>query len=460
MNRNSPDASVITLALERPVAGGRMLARHEGRVVLVSGGIPGERVSARVERVKKQVMWAEVVEVIDPSPDRRESPCDLACGGSTYAHMTYARQIACKAAVIADAFSRIAKAPLETLVVVRESPEDGYRLRARVHLDGTRWGFLREGTRTLCDAASTRQLLPSTVAAIDAVRDVAPGLFLLSSAISVAENVPASERVLHFELKAGHRLPGADDFASVFGSDHASALMSVSGVTIGSSTGDDYSGDDDSDGQSHGLDHGSSRVLMGDPSVRDTAASLFGATSPIDGAVTWSRRATSFFQGNRYRTGALVRRVLEVATGDRVVDLYSGVGLFAVALAASGAHVTAVEGDPSSGADLVVNARSFSDRLSVAHASVEDWLRSATAKKPDVVVLDPPRAGASLAALQGVIALRSARLLYVSCDPPTLARDSARLCAAGYALQSIEAFDLFPNTPHVECVAVFHRSSG
>ena len=103
----------LTLTIERPVAGGRMIARHEGAVVLVGGAIPGERVRARVERVSRQVAWAETIDVLDPSADRRGDGPDRHCGGATYAHIAYPRQLTFKSEVIADAFRRIGRRALD-----------------------------------------------------------------------------------------------------------------------------------------------------------------------------------------------------------------------------------------------------------------------------------------------------------------------------------------------------------
>jgi 23S rRNA (uracil1939-C5)-methyltransferase len=192
--------------------------------------------------------------------------------------------------------------------------------------------------------------------------------------------------------------------------------------------------------------------------VHDSAASLLGSDLTFNAPIVWARRATSFFQGNRYLLGALVRRVIDAVQGERVVDLYSGVGLFALPIAAGGARVIAVEGDPSSGADLADNASPFAGHIRVLRGSVEDAVNLRDLASPDVVILDPPRTGASPEALAGIVAWAAPRVVYVSCDPPTLARDSAKLIAAGYRLESIDAFDCFPNTPHVECVAVFDRT--
>jgi 23S rRNA (uracil1939-C5)-methyltransferase len=173
--------------------------------------------------------------------------------------------------------------------------------------------------------------------------------------------------------------------------------------------------------------------------------------------VTWIRQAASFFQGNRFLIGALIRHVLAASAGDTAVDLYSGVGLFAVALAARGCRVIAVEGDAVSGADLRVNAAQWPGRMRVVNAAVEHFVRQPLAPRPDVVLLDPPRTGASPPVVEALIRWSAPRVVYVSCDPPTLARDVGRLVSAGYQLSSVEAFDLFPNTPHVETVATLDR---
>jgi 23S rRNA (uracil1939-C5)-methyltransferase len=422
-------SSVIELLVERPVAGGRMLARHDGRVVLVSGAIPGERVRARVERMARSVVWAETVEVLEASSDRRPPICDPACGGALYAHIAVARQRQLKADIIADAFRRIGKMAVPAAPVVAESPETAYRLRARLHVRGRRIGFFREGSHVICDAAATRQLHPDAMVAIEALSAGIRGRLWECDSIVVAENIAGTERVIHLvprEPGELHALRLAID-----------RLPKLTGLTLATETG--------------------LIEIAGTDSVSDTAADLFGADAPIASSARWMRRAASFFQANRFLVGSLVRRVLAAAEGETCVDLYSGVGLFAVALAARGAGVTAVESDAQSAADLSENAAPW-DRLSTIHLPVEMFLRDRRGSSADVIILDPPRAGVSGEALHDLIAWRAPRVVYVSCDPPTLARDAARLVSAGYQLASVDAFDLFPNTPHVETVAVFTSS--
>ena len=419
-------ASFLELTIERAVAGGRMLARHDGQVVFVQGAIPGERVRARIERRQKQVLFADTIEVLDASADRRVPGCDLACGGSTYAHIQYERQRQLKAEIIADAFARIAKRPLDAPVGIAASPEIGYRMRARVHVERGRWGFYREGTHVLCDAAATRQLRVDTAGAIDAFLAAQPALAARLAAITVAEDIGATTRILQLEFEEGAPRPAA----------------------LGGPAGDGVAGVTLADGP----------TLYGASWLEDTARAMWPEVAPIDAHVVWRRRPASFFQGNRYLLGTLVGEVLRACdNARRLVDLYAGGGLFSVALAARGAHVVSVETDASSLRDLADNAKPFGESIVPLALPVESVVGQRPPFVPDTVVMDPPRTGASADALAGLVTWAAPRLVYVSCDPPTLARDCGRLMAAGYRLTSLNAFDLFPNTPHVEAVAVLER---
>jgi len=409
-----------------------MLARHAGRTLLVSGAIPGERVTVAIKRAQRSVAWAEVLEVIESSPDRRAPSCDPACGGSLYAHISYPRQLQLKSQVIADAFHRIGKLDLTAPVAVAPSPEHEYRLRARLHVRAGRIGFFREGTHELCDAAGTGQLHAGALPSLAELPGVLGKRVADCDAVIVAENVPATQRVLHLVPRAGTRLDGLPISATL--------LTGVTGVTT---------------------DGGKRQIpLDGDSATTDSAAELFGEDPPVDESVRWTRSPAAFFQGNRFLLGALVRSVLDAIAGDHCVDLYSGVGLFAVALAARGCKTLAVEGDVVSARDLMTNALPWRSVLRVAHAAVETFVRQPLGRRPDVVVLDPPRTGASAEVVAGILAWDPIRIVYVSCDPPTLARDLGRFLAAGYELRSVTAFDLFPNTPHVETVAVLTRERG
>ena len=398
----------IALTIEKAAAGGRMIARLDGQIVLVGGAIPGERVTARVERVGKGVVYATTTAVDEASPDRRAVEGDPECGGCLYAHVSYARQLALKSDVIADAFARIAKLPLPERIAVAPSPEDGYRMRARLHMRGQRYGFFREATHDICDARATRQLLSATCDTLDRLVAAIKSLALDVREIELSENADASNRVISLtasspiEVHAARSLAGTDGITG-FGPE----ATVVEKIAV------------------HGVEFSMRRSVL------------------------------AFFQGNRYLLAPLVAHVTDqIPNGVSLVDLYAGAGVFALAAAAArGARVRAVEGDRVSAADLIANAAA-SDTVEPIHQPVEDFL-AASPSAPDVLVVDPPRTGMSKEALDGVVRLRAPRLIYVSCDVATLARDSRKLVDAGYRIERADAFDLFPNTPHVETVVVF-----
>ena len=418
----------VELTIEKPVSGGRMIARHQGEVVLVRGAIPGERVTAWIEKAEKRMAYAVTREVVEASPDRRRGGDDPLCGGALYAHIEYSRQLAIKSDVIRDAFARVGRYPIDRPIEVAGSPEEGYRMRARFHVHGPRAGFYREGTHQLCDAAATRQLRAECVAsAANLAAALDRGARGAAASIAITENIAGTDRAAHVELTPRTQV-----------SAEALARAATESGLIGVSARDFTTGQ---------------VVETGTPVVQDPLPAITGGRV-AEG--TLQRHAESFFQGNRYLLDQLVTAVAE-ATPDsgEVIDLYAGVGLFAVTLAALGRlEVTAVEGDRASGADLRENARPHAPRLHAQITRVEDYLAGRRSRRPATIVIDPPRTGLSKDAAEAIVRLTPPRIVYVSCDPPTLARDTRRLLDAGYRLESLRAFDLFPNTPHVEVSAV------
>jgi 23S rRNA (uracil1939-C5)-methyltransferase len=410
----------LRLQIDRPAAGGWMIARQNGQVVLVSGAIPGETVVARVERSGKGVVFAKVVTVAEASADRRDPFADPLCGGCLYAHVAYPRQLEIKGQVIADALSRIGRVPLKAPVAVAASPPEGYRMRARLHVRGSRIGFFREGTHELCDARTTRQLLPESSDVIDRV---STALRAANAAqireIEVSENISADQRALHLNTPAPFEPGPIATLADSAG---------VTGVMVGT------------------------RLLGGDPHVVDTLM--------VEGRhLALRRHVQSFFQGNRFLLGALVARVVQhVAPRAEVVDWYAGVGLFSLAAAATReARVQAVEGDRTAARDLVFNASSCGGAVEAIAKPVESFVRAA-GRRVDALIVDPPRTGMSREALDRARVLDADVVVYVSCDVATLARDVRRFIDAGYTLAAVDGFDLFPNTPHVETVVKLLRS--
>jgi 23S rRNA (uracil1939-C5)-methyltransferase len=417
----------LTLTVEKPAAGGRMIARHDGAVVLVAGAVPGEIVEAEIEKVRRGTAWARTARVLEASPDRVEVQGDWSCGGNVLAHVAYARQVQIKGEIVRDALARIGRMAPPGDIVVTPSPVEGYRMRARLHLINGCLGFFREGTHELCDAAATGQLLAATV---DALRALESSLRPLARTrvieVEVSENCAGDQRAVHLSLR-----DGSDP--SRLGS--VPVIAGIRGISCGP-------------------EPGRPRVMWGTPEVVDRIHIEAGRPYTI----TITRHAHSFFQGNRFLLGPLVTAVVGEVGEGTVLDLYAGVGVFALAVASrGGSSVVAVEGDRAAAADLARNAARLGGTLVARHQSVESFLAGARVPRVRTVIVDPPRTGMTGEALHAALALQAERIVYVSCDVATFARDARTIVDQSYQLGSLRAFDLFPRTAHVELLAVFER---
>lgn len=420
---------LVELQIDKPAAGGRMLGRLDGQVTLVAGAIPGERVVARLDSKRGGVLFATAVDVLDPSPDRRAPGDDPACGGRHFAHIAASRQRALKEEIVRDAFRRIAHLDLPADLPVHPSPEQGYRMRARLHVRGSHVGFYREGTHELCDPRCSQQLLPETLDVLAAVSAaLASARMVDGRTLELSENRAATERALYLDVSTMARgAPGLD------------RLLDLPGVTgIGIGRGD------------------TPLSAAGSPVVADDL--VLSSTTGVTAAVHLQRHVRGFFQGNRYLLPLLVERVLAHVPEGPMTDLYAGVGLFGLAHAALGrGDVVAVEGAPGGVEDLEANAAPYAGLVRVEARPVEDALRRHDLIGGRCAVVDPPRTGLSREAVAALVAAAPPHLVYVSCDAATLARDAAALVAAGYDVSAAEVFDLFPGTAHVETIVSLVR---
>jgi len=411
---------LLTLAIDRPAVGGRMIARHDGAIVLVAGAIPGERVVARVERVQRRTIFARVVDVLEASADRVAADEGLACGGHVLAHVSGPRQAALKAEMIGDAFRRLGRLDPGPVPVVTAAA-DGYRTRARVHVRRGRWGFFEEGSHALCDITRSRQLTTTSAAILDRLCASVAADPQVTAEVEWAESADGSCRVAHAALGAAAA---------------PLALPSIDGL----------------DGASWSDGRGRMRQAWGEPFVTDTLAVAGGAGS----TVSVRHHVRAFFQGNRYLLQSLVDDVTARVNAAAVADLYAGVGLFSLVLAAQGRTVEAVEGDDWAAGDLQANGGP-TGRVRVHHRPVETFVQRTRLDAFGVVVVDPPRTGLSPLVSTALIGARVPRLVYVSCDPASLARDARLFVDGGYAVGEVRAFDLFPRTAHVETVLTLTR---
>jgi tRNA/tmRNA/rRNA uracil-C5-methylase (TrmA/RlmC/RlmD family) len=383
------------------------VARHEGRVVFVRHSLPGERVRVRVTEDRHPGFCrADAVEVLVAAPMRVERPCPHSgpgrCGGCDWQHVAPAGQRELKAAVVREQLARLAK--LDVDVTVEELPGGPLRWRSRA-----RFAVDRSGMPGLRRHRSH-----------DVVR--------LDDCPITAE--PAARAVL------GTRWPGA-----------GAVDVSVDSTGAVTTTRLDRRG----------------RPLT----TRTTDAS--GAVDPAAraerhaGGRDWEVEGTGFWQVHPAAADALVAAVTgfaQVAPGETVLDLYAGAGLFGGALAPAvgpEGRVVCVESDPLACAAADANLAEL-PQAEVWQGEVDaeglGELLGELEDGPDVVVLDPPRAGAGTAVSRLLAATRARAVVYVACDPAALARDLAAFTDAGYRLAGLRAFDAFPMTQHVECVAL------
>lgn len=419
---------VVEVAVEKGVYRGLGLARHEGQVVFVPRGVPGDRLRVRVESVTRGFARVTLGEVLEASPQRRTSPCPYAprCGGCAYQEMEYSAQVRLKGAILGESLAR-AGVRWTGDIPVRSAPEQGWRTRALFHLElvagELRLGLHEEGGHRVLDLEHCLQLSPAMNRAarglLAALRD-RPSLASRVRHVDLAESPDGSALVAAIE----------SDMASKEATAAASLAEGAPGLTgLGVVV----------------VDGGRRRYLSlrGDPYVH---ARILG--------LVLRAHVRSFFQVNRYLVEELAREVVEaVPGGGRVIDLYAGVGLFALPLGTRSEQVLAAELNPIAMEDAEANALTAGlQNVGFHRGDVREALASWPVEAGEHVILDPPRTGAGADVVRAVAARRPASVTYVSCDPPTLGRDLRTFLDEGYRPQLVRAFDLFPNTFHVEAV--------
>jgi 23S rRNA (uracil1939-C5)-methyltransferase len=417
----------IEVVIEKGIYGGLGLARHQGQVVLVPRAFRGDRGHVVVESVTRGFVRAALEDLALPAAERRASPCPYSarCGGCAYQELAYTEQLALKEAILRETLRR-GGAPWEGEVPVHASPEQGWRTRATLHYrrQGPRpaLGFHRAGTHDVVDVESCLHLSPSMnraarslLQALEGRPAAWPGL----KRLELAESGDGSELVAL--LEGGYE---ARDVAGL--SSLADGIPSLTGL-----------------GVITGHRHRHFVSLRGEPYVHTSVS-----------GIKLRAHVRSFFQANRFLVDDLVGEVSSlVPAGGPLLDLYAGVGLFAVPLASRAEQVLAVEGNATAVADARANAKAASCRgVRIVEGDVREALASRRPETGERVVLDPPRTGAGPEVVEAVAARRPEAVVYVSCDPATLARDLAAFRRAGYEPDAIRAFDLFPDTAHLEAV--------
>ena len=426
----------MNLTIEKLIYGGDGLARlpadERGRrkTVFVPFVLAGEEVEAEAAEQKAEFARARVLRVLQEAAGRIAPKCPyfLRCGGCHYQHASYEHQLEIKAAILKETLARIAKLQLEAELQVHASPPWNYRNRTRLRVHGEPFalGYYRFGSHALLpvkECPISSPLINRAIAALWQLGREGKVPASIGEVELFAGSEDAQLLVQAYMEKATQPRGAVKEFFPAL----AQALPEVAGMACF---------------RAEPAAHAPRNQAL--PQLNSGAGELLYRTGEHEYRVS----AGAFFQVNRYLAEELVKIVTAGCQGRAALDLYAGVGLFALPLARSFERVTAVESSQISHSDLQYNCP---ENVQAVRATTEQHLQSVS-ETPDLVVVDPPRGGLGQAVAQALGRLRAPRLTYVSCDPATLARDLQGLLAAGYAIEQAHLVDLFPQTFHLETV--------
>jgi 23S rRNA (uracil1939-C5)-methyltransferase len=424
--------ATLELTLDGIAQGGEGVGRWQERVVFARGGLPGERVQVRLRERHDAYARGDVIELLEASPDRVE-PRLPGADHMPWQHVAYPAQLRFKRQILVDQLAKIgglADVPAaETLAARRPW---GYRNSARFHCAGGRIGYYAADSHDLQEIYSDPLLLPVLNDALAALHDVVragaslPSEVILRASEAYGYALAALLRPERAQARGGDAEAIAD--LTQLAARWRMRCPALAGVT-----------------------------LPGQPPA------ALGADYLIEelGGIAFHLRPTTFFQVNSAAAEALldlVRAGLDLRGGERLLDLYCGAGAFALPLAATAAEVLGIEeytgaiedGRTTAQENGIANVRFEIGRVEQALGQLDERF--------DAAVLDPPRRGCHPQAIEQLLRLAPARIVYVSCHPATLARDLKLLIAGGYRLASVQPVDLFPQTAHIESVCILVRA--
>ena len=437
-----------TVIIEGYGEGGMGVARIDGRVVFVHGALRGEKCRVLILKTLKSVAFAKVLEVIEPSSERITPDCPYfpRCGGCTYRHIRYEEELRLKKQRVQDNLSRIGGSDVTVEEILGARDTLRYRNKAQypVSKDGT-VGFYRARTHEVIECEHCLLVKPEADAAAEALRE-----YMQSCRVAGYDEKTGRGLVRHLYIRSnaageslvcvlvnGDKLPKEDRLVTLL----RDACPKCAGIVLGTNTkkgnailGDRY------------------RTLWGSDRLEDT---LCGKTFRLS--------VPSFYQVNRIQAERLYAKAIEFAglTGqETVLDLYCGAGTITLALSDHAKKVLGAEIVP----EAIDDARENAARNGVKNAEFFCGDASDVAKKlarenlrPDVITVDPPRKGLAADVVESIAEMQPQRVVYVSCDSATMARDVKRLADLGYTAQRACAVDMFPRADHVETVCLLSK---
>ncbi len=444
----------IELTIDALLSDGQGVGRYENFAVFVNGALPGEQVRALIIKTTPSYAVGKLLDILDQSEARTEPACPVyrQCGGCQLQHMNYEAQLAFKEKQVADALTRIGK--LQAIKIERIIPSDmPWRYRGKsafpvgAEAGKTKIGYFSPRSHRIVDVERCLIQHESGDAVIKVVRgwmekhsippyDEATHKGALRHIITRHTTTGEDMAIL---VTNGRALPHADELIVLLLEnipDLQSIIQNINtrrdNVILGSE----------------------SITLWGKDEVTEEIAGLRFRISP-----------NSFFQVNVVQAEKLYRKALEYANpgkDDVIVDAYCGTGTISLFLARAGGKVYGIESVP----EAIEDAKKNAELNGITNAeficdTVEDGLAALLDKgiKPDIIVLDPPRKGCEPSAIEAILKSGAKRVVYVSCNPATLARDAAMLAEGGYTAEAVTPVDMFPNTSHTECCCLLERTS-
>lgn len=427
-------AEELTLCVDSMAHGGYGVARIDRKVIFIPYVVKGDKVRIEVVKQKTAFGFGRVASIVEPSPWRIEPACPSfgLCGGCHWQHIEYARHADLKREIVVEMLKRVGGLrEIPPIAVLPSESPYGYRLRIRLKAEGDRLGYYQQGSHALVDLNRCPIAHPLINETLQALRKELGGLPEPKELeIRASPDERKTVLLLHFRSLSERDLDRLKGFLR--------ETPLVKGVAL--------------------LRKRKARWL-GDPRIRFALP-----VSYPGGERTFKFRVSprSFFQVHLEQNQKLIETVLrfsELQTDETFLDLYAGNGNLTLPLASQGKFAIGVEENPEAVEDALFNGRENGiTNCRFVHGKVERILMGGIRKRVDLVVLDPPRSGGKTV-VEGIARLRPSRIVYVSCDPGTLARDLRMLHEKGYGTRRLALIDMFPQTYHMEVVALLTESS-
>ncbi len=432
-------ADELQLLIEKLVYGGDGLGHADGNTVFAPFVLPAEEIRAEITSRKKKLVWAKPLGILKPSTDRTKPVCSHfgTCGGCHYQHATYGAQVKLKLEILRETLSRMGGVNWTGEINTHSAEPLHYRNRAQWAVRNANpraLGYYLPESNAIVPIDRCDVLSPTLADTFSRLQELSRSASLPEEALEIEAFVDSADSGVALNVAFKEFTKPVPELTKLF----HDAVPALQSLLL--------------------LDQKKNRFELSGPGYLIQEA----------GGYQFRVSHLSFFQVNRFLVEDLLKTVVAGASGDLALDLYAGVGFFTLPLTKTFQRVVSVDSNLSATRNLRENADTADKSIVSQHVQTEEFLKTAT-EAPDFVVLDPPRAGLGQVSAQKLADLGPKEIAYLSCDPPTLARDLAILLQTPrkpvdatptthrYEIQSVDFFDLFPQTFHIETLVRLRR---